>query len=479
MPKTINYIDKDLIKTVNYSSREFITIVSDIKENLKVSIPTVNDFLESNEGRFLIDQWAGIADMLSFTIDRQAAENFIDTVETRPNLLSLLKIIGYQPKNPSPELVNVTFKRSNTSENLTIPNKTKLTATTKLGASVAFSTLGESVIPAEATSASVPCVQGAWITNTYQSNGGAGQSFILSSTSVAEGYIEVSVNGVAWSRAENNTLVGQSPTSQTFRTIPLSDKRMLVELGDNIEGVIPAKGYKIEISYLTTMHTAGHVNANSIRGISNFSGAVTVNNPLPSSGGADFEPIETARYRYPRVFQTMRRAVTLEDWEILAEEVPGVLKARAIDLNTDPSLPFFKVRLLVLAEGGVNNDTINKNVYDYLLTRRVNSVMFEVKNPDVVLVDVICDLTIFRNYDKNTIESEVNQTITDFFKITADSSSEIGLGRPVYLSRLITAINEVTGVSSVKLNSPINDIIVKSTEYIQLNSLNVKTAGVI
>ena len=124
-------------------------------------------------------------------------------------------------------------------------------------------------------------------------------------------------------------------------------------------------------------------------------------------------------------------------------------------------------------------NTINKNVYDYLLTRRVNSVMFEVKNPDVVLVDVICDLTIFRNYDKNTIESEVNQTITDFFKITADSSSEIGLGRPVYLSRLITAINEVTGVSSVKLNSPINDIIVKSTEYIQLNSLNVKTAGVI
>ena len=223
MPKTINYIDKDLIKTVNYSSREFITIVSDIKENLKVSIPTVNDFLESNEGRFLIDQWAGIADMLSFTIDRQAAENFIDTVETRPNLLSLLKIIGYQPKNPSPELVNVTFKRSNTSENLTIPNKTKLTATTKLGASVAFSTLGESVIPAGVTSASVPCVQGAWITSTYQSNGGAGQSFILSSTSVAEGYIEVSVNGVAWSRAENNTLVGQSPTSQTFRTIPLSD----------------------------------------------------------------------------------------------------------------------------------------------------------------------------------------------------------------------------------------------------------------
>lgn len=479
MPKSVNYIDKDLIKTVNYSSREFISIVSDIKENLKVALPTVNDFLESNEGRFLIDQWAGIADMLSFTIDRQSAENFIDTVETRPNLISLLKLIGYQPKNPSPELVNVTFNRTNTSQDLTIPAKTKLSSTALNGNSVSFCTLSEATLPVGVSNISVPCVQGEWIKATYQSNGGAGQSFILQNTNIAEGYVEVFVNGTEWDLANNNTLVGHLPNDQVFRTVPLSDKRLLVELGDNIEGMIPSKGFKIEIQYLTTLHTAGHVNSNTVRGVSNFSGAVTVNNPLPSAGGSDFEPIETARYRYPRVFQTMRRAVTLDDWEALAEEVPGVLKAKAVDLNTDPSLPFFKVRVLILADGGVNNATINQNVYDYLRLRRVNATMFEIANPEPVYVDVDCELTIFRNYERSTVETEVNQTITDFFKITTDASSEIGLGRPVYKSRLITAINEVNGVSFIKLNTPINDIIVGSTEYIQLRSLNIKTVGVV
>lgn len=479
MPKSINYIDKDLIKTVNYSSREFITIVSDIKENLRSAIPTVNDFLESNEGRFLVDQWAGIADMLSFTLDRQAAETYIDTVETRPNLISLLKLIGYQPKNPSPELVNVSFSRSNVSENLTIPDKTKLIGKSRNGNSIQFCTLGEAVIPAGVSNVSVPCVQGEWIKSTYQSNGGAGQSFILPSKNIAEGYIEVSVNGSKWDLATNNTLVGHLPNDQVFRTVALSDKRVLVELGDNIEGIIPFKGFSIEITYLTTLHTEGHINSNTITGISGFSGAVNVTNPLPSAGGADFEPIETARYRYPRVFQTMRRAVTLDDWAALAEEVPGVLKAAAIDINTDPSLPFFKVRVLVLAEGGVNNDTVNSNVYDYLRTRRVNATMFEIKNPEPVLVDVDCNLAIFRNFDKTVVETEVVQTITDFFKVTADASSEIGLGRPVYLSRLITAINEVSGVSSVRLATPINDIIIRPTEFIQLNSLSVKTTGVV
>ena len=114
--------------SIAYTSREFATILGDLRTNLQnatETLPNVNDFLESNEGRFLLDQWAAVAEMSSFTLDRTAAESYIDTLEERASLVSLLKLIGYQPKNPTPELVSVTISRSDLSTTAVIvPRKT-------------------------------------------------------------------------------------------------------------------------------------------------------------------------------------------------------------------------------------------------------------------------------------------------------------------------------------------------------------------
>lgn len=465
---------------VNYISRDFVQINADIKQNLRSAIPTVNDFLESNEGRFLIDQWSGIAEMLGFVIDRQAAETYVDTVETRANLISLLKLIGYRPLNPSPERAVLTLTRTgdNDSENLTIPKHSEFSAFAKNGTALVFSTEADVTIPAGESSVEVTAAQGTWASLNYTSNGGAGQSFILPSVLVAEGYVEVQVNGQSWNLAENNSFVGHLPTDHVYRVVALTDKRMLVEFGDGIEGMIPIKGHNIKIDYMITQHVNGHVNANTIIGSLTSNLAVRSNNVEPSAGGADFEPINTARYRYPKIFRAMHRAVTLEDWEALASEVPGVMQVRAIDRNIDPSMPFFLVRLLVLGNDGFISSQLNQDVYNHLRTRKINGTAYEVVSPNPIKISVVGKVQVFRNYDDQEVLSEVHQTVFDFFKVTADRSSEVELGRPVYLSRLITAINEIEGVASVRLTSPITDIMVKPTEYVSLGTVNLEVGGI-
>src|ERR1035437_6861807 len=114
---------------VSVTSREFQTILAELRTQLQNELPGTNDFLQSNTGRFFAGLFAAIADMVGFNIDRQAAESFIDTLETRPSLLSLLKQIGFQPSNPIPEQTMVTFQPTTSPvTSISIPQYTPLMA---------------------------------------------------------------------------------------------------------------------------------------------------------------------------------------------------------------------------------------------------------------------------------------------------------------------------------------------------------------
>ena len=64
--------------------------------------------------------------------------------------------------------------------------------------------------------------------------------------------------------------------------------------------------------------------------------SLSVTNSEPFRGGEDSESIEWARIKSKREIKTMWTAVILEDYEILAEKFPGIVKASAIDWHTQP-----------------------------------------------------------------------------------------------------------------------------------------------
>mgnify|MGYP003336426565 CR=1 FL=1 len=59
-----------------------------------------NDFVESSLGMMLIENWAFIADTLSFKTDQIANEIFIDTVTELENAIRLAQLVGYTPQAP-------------------------------------------------------------------------------------------------------------------------------------------------------------------------------------------------------------------------------------------------------------------------------------------------------------------------------------------------------------------------------------------
>jgi len=59
-----------------------------------------NDFVESSLAIMLIENWAFIADTLSFKIDQIANEVFIDTVTETENAFRLAKLVGMNPQPP-------------------------------------------------------------------------------------------------------------------------------------------------------------------------------------------------------------------------------------------------------------------------------------------------------------------------------------------------------------------------------------------
>lgn len=86
-------------KPVKYSSKEFVTIKDELVNYAKTYYPdTFKDFNAASFGSLMLDTVAYIGDMLSFYIDYQSNESFIDSAIETKNLLKLAKQFGY--KNP-------------------------------------------------------------------------------------------------------------------------------------------------------------------------------------------------------------------------------------------------------------------------------------------------------------------------------------------------------------------------------------------
>ena len=86
-------------KTVQYLNRDFDSLKAQLVNFAKTYYPnTYNDFSESSPGMMLIEMSSYVGDVLSFYIDNQIQENFLQFAKQRKNLLALAYNFGYRPK---------------------------------------------------------------------------------------------------------------------------------------------------------------------------------------------------------------------------------------------------------------------------------------------------------------------------------------------------------------------------------------------
>ncbi len=85
---------------VNFISRDFQSIKKDLLEYAKKYYPnTYKDFSDAGFGSLMIDSVAYVGDILSFYLDYQANETFIQNASEFNNILKLAKQMGYKFRN--------------------------------------------------------------------------------------------------------------------------------------------------------------------------------------------------------------------------------------------------------------------------------------------------------------------------------------------------------------------------------------------
>jgi hypothetical protein len=95
-------------RDIKYLSRDFNDFRSSLIEFTKTYFPTVyNDFTPSSPGMMFLEMSAYVGDVLSFYLDNQIQENFIQFARQTDNLYTLAYMLGYKPKVTAASTTNI------------------------------------------------------------------------------------------------------------------------------------------------------------------------------------------------------------------------------------------------------------------------------------------------------------------------------------------------------------------------------------
>lgn len=130
-------------KEIKYLNKDFKNFISDLQTYAKTYFPnTVNDFNNpESPARLFMEMSAYVGDVLSFYLDNQILETFVNQAQDIENLFNIANVFGYKPKISSPATTTVQISQKipailsgstyvpDYNYSLTIPQGTTLTST--------------------------------------------------------------------------------------------------------------------------------------------------------------------------------------------------------------------------------------------------------------------------------------------------------------------------------------------------------------
>lgn len=97
-------------RDIKYITRDFNSFRDALVEFSKTYFPTTyNDFSPASPGMMVMEQGAYIGDILSFYLDNQVQETFLQHARQQENIYSLAYTLGYRPKASTAATVDIDF----------------------------------------------------------------------------------------------------------------------------------------------------------------------------------------------------------------------------------------------------------------------------------------------------------------------------------------------------------------------------------
>lgn len=304
------------------------------------------------------------------------------------------------------------------------------------------------------------------------SDGRAGQVFSLLQAPVVAGSVRLRVLADGGEEIWGEVLFWDEvgPHDRAFVLTPEYGE---VAFGDGRVGRVPEAGAEIRASYqvgggLEGNVEAGHLtqpltggrNAALVPNWAAVQPVLRVAQPFPVSGGAPAETLTEAQGRALDELAARHRAVTLQDFEILARATPGVPVARARALaDHHPALPCFpapgNVTVVVVPDcpgpRPAPDPGFLRAVARYLERRRTLTTELHVVGPCYTPVAVHARLHAVPGADARRLSAQARQALDAFFHPLSGGPDGSGwpVGRDVYESEVMALLGALPGVAAV------------------------------
>jgi len=175
--------------------------------------------------------------------------------------------------------------------------------------------------------------------------------------------------------------------------------------------------------------------------------SLRVTNITPAIGGADQPTIQEIRNMISYNFAAQNRAVTLNDYKSLIENMPSTFgapaKVNVIEIDN-------KVNVKVLSYDDKGNltdtvsNTLRNNIINYLREYRMINDYIELDNGQVIDLKLEIDLVIDKNVSQTDVLKTAISEITEYFSIDKRK-----MGDPLFVGDLIRLIGQISGVVNV------------------------------
>jgi hypothetical protein len=493
------YDKSSLIKTpnlinLNYTNQDFWSMKSRLIDLIRQRFSeTFNDFVESDLAIMLIENWAFIADTLSFKIDQIANEIFIDTVSQVDNAFRLALLVGFKPQPPvgSRSLWSATINNLLDTD-IFIDTPVSIDINTEEGPKVielyAADTnnnplYNESIVISSGSflNTSIVGLEGTTYTQTAQGTGESNQSIRMIQGPVIWNSVRVRVDGVEWQQVDYFT---DSQPRREFRVEYDPAYNGFVVFGNNRAGLIPTLGSDIQIIFRAGGGYSGNIVTGSVElqrnfevGGFDFRVPVTFRNYTKGEFGHPGDTIEDIKRKMPAWIRLQNRCVSGDDIEAFTNqfvtEFNGrVGKAKAVLRNYGCAANIIDLYVLSLqgADGLMESENAMKlELQAAMEDKKMLTDHICIKNGGIVEVDVHADLTLDKFYRKfeDEFREKVNRRVNSFFSL-----NNWDYGKILKNVDLIKSMSDIAEIRNIEIhfqtNNPENSGEVVTTKYYEI-----------
>jgi predicted phage baseplate assembly protein len=309
-----------------------------------------------------------------------------------------------------------------------------------------------------------------------QAEGVPGQEFALRQSPVLAGYgspVVESSSTTGWEEwTEVEHFADSGPEDRHFALDPVSGRLLfgpaVREADGSLRqyGAMPEKGAEVRIrGYATGGGAGGNVPTGAIcRLKSSVPSVSAVENLRPAHGGVDGETLEEAKARGPMLVRSRGRAVTAEDYEILAREsAPEIARVRCVPAGRDtaadgavrvlivPAAPAPEGRILF--ENLVPPETTLSRVAESLDRTRVVGARVVIEPPLYRGITVVARLVARPRVNGERVRADALDILYRYLNpLPGGGPDGAGwpFGRPVQAGEIFGRLQQVQGVELVE-----------------------------